>query len=172
MKMKKDNRLLIIGIVVVVILGIITYIMGKKDNKTVDYAKMTEEEVKIAIDEKLENIEKNKLSELGERERIEHYISSFISAIEQKKYEDAYEMLYDDFKKNYFPTLESFEEYAKTKIPSMISLKYDNIERNDNVYIVWLTMSSALSSDNTGIEMNFVVRENELNDYDISFSVK
>ena len=142
MRMKKDNKLLIIGIIIVIILGIITFITTKKDDKTINYAELTDAEAQIAIEEKLDTIEKNKLSELGERDRIEYYISSFVSEIEKKNYEDAYEMLYEDFKKNNFPTLASFEEYAKSKFPSMMAVKYDNIERNDNVYIIFYSRNT------------------------------
>ena len=80
-------------------------------------------------------------------------------------------MLYDEFKENYFPTLESFEKYAKSKFPKFCSVEYVNVERNGNIYVLWVTIKNALSSDSPILEMNFVVQENDLNDFVMSFSV-
>lgn len=172
MKKKKDNKLIIFGVIIVVILAIIAYNTSVSNkSKGIDYDEMTDEEVAIAVQEKIDNIEKIDLSELGERDRMEYYVSSFVEAIENEEYEDAYEMLYDDFKSNYFPTLASFEEYAKSKFPSMISLEHTNIERNGDVYVLWVTMYSSLGSKDSGIEINFVVQENDLNDFVMSFTV-
>ena len=86
MRVKRDNKLLVIGLVVVIILGIITYIIVKNSNKETDYSGMTEEEVAVAVQEKIDKMERNELGEMGERDRMEHYVASFATAIEYKKY--------------------------------------------------------------------------------------
>lgn len=172
MKMKKDNKLLIIGIVIVIILAILAFATRKKSDEKIDYSNMTDEEVAIAVEEKVNEMQVNELGEMGERDRMEYYVSSFIKAVENSDYESAYEMLYDDFKTRYFSSLASFEEYAKTKFPSNIAMDYTNIERNGDVYVLWVTMSNPLGSRDSGVEMNFVVRENDLNDFDLSFTVQ
>lgn len=171
MKMKKNNKLLIIALVIILILIILSYITTKKASITEDYEGMADAEVEVAVKDSIDKMKKNDLGEMGERDRIEYYISSFITSIENNEYETAYEMLYEDFKKNYFPTFTSFENYINTKFPKEISLKYTNIERNGNVYIVWVEFSNVLGSKNSKIDMNFVVQENDLNDFDMSFSV-
>lgn len=172
MKMKKDNKLLILGVVIVIILGILVYATRDKSNDKVDYSNMTEEEVKVAVEEKVNEMQVNELGQMGERDRMEYYVSSFIKAIENKDYEKAYDMLYDDFRTRYFSTFASFEEYAKTKFPSSIAMDYTNIERNGDVYVLWVTMSNPLGSKDSGIEMNFVVQEYDLNDFKLSFTVR
>ena len=139
--------------------------------KKVNYADLSKEELETAVNEKIDKINKIDLSKLNERERAEYYVSTFVTSIENKNYETAYEMLYDEFKNNYFPSITDFEEYAKNKFPSMISLDYTNIERNDNIYILWITLSNPLVGKKADKQMNFVVRENDLNDFDISFSI-
>lgn len=171
MKRKSDNKLLIIGIVIILVLIILIFIKNKNSNKTDNYEGMTDEEVEFAVKESVNNMKKNDLGGMGERDRIEYYISSFITSIENKEYESAYEMLYDDFKKNYFPTFNNFEEYVKSKFPTEISLDYTNIERNGKVYVVWVELSNPLGSKDSKIEMNFIVQENDLNDFDMSFTV-
>jgi hypothetical protein len=170
MKKKKDNKLIIFGIIIVVILALIAYNTRKKTTK-IDYDNMTDEEITAAVQEKIDTIEKNDLSTKGERDRMEYYVASFITDIENKEYEDAYDMLYEDFKTNYFPTLASFEEYVKSKFPKNITLTHNNFERNGDVYVMWVTVGDLLGSKDSGVEMNFVVQEYDLNDFALSFSV-
>ncbi len=171
MKMKNDSKPLIICTAIILILIIIVCITSKKSNGIDNYEGMTNEEVEIAVKESVDNMKKNDLGQMSERDRMEYYISSFITAVENKDYEEAYEMLYEDFKKNYFPTFTSFEEYASTKFPNEISLNYTNIERNGTVYVMWVELYNPLGNKDSKIEMNFVVQENDLNDFDLSFTV-
>lgn len=169
MKLKRDNKLILVGVFIVGILGIVAFIMSREEK--IDYSTLNEEEIKTVIQENVDEIEKNKLLEMTERDRIEFYVSKFITEVENKNYEGAYKMLYEEFKANYFPTLASFEEYAKTKFPTMFALDHTNFEKNGDVYVLWVTMYNPLGSKDSSIEMNFVVKEIELNNFTMSFSV-
>lgn len=170
MKMKKDNKIVIVGLIIVVILGLIAF-FTTQDEDSIDYSNMTNEEIAVVVEEEVNNMVKNDLGEMGERDRMEYYVSSFMKAIENEEYQKAYDMLYDEFKQNYFKTLADFENYVKTKFPSMSSMEYTNIERNGTVYVLWVTISNPLSGKDSSREMNFVIQENDLNDFDLSFSV-
>ncbi len=170
MKKKEDNRLIILGLVTVVALAVVAFAI-KEPVKKINYNELAEDEINLVIQENVDTMQKIDLSTYGERDRIEYYVSEFISKVENGEYETAYEMLYDDFKTNYFPTLASFEDYAKKKFSKMMSLEHTNFERNGDVYVLWVTLSNPLSGKNTGKEMNFLVQEYDLNDYKISFSV-
>lgn len=170
MKIKDSNKhaiIIIAGILVVVVL----VFLDLRGNKGTDYSKLTQEEISVMVDKEIDQMEINTVASLNERDRIEYYVSKFVDAIEEKNYEKAYEMLYDDFKRNYFPTLSSFEKYAESKFSKVLSLDHTNFERNGDYYILWITMSDPLSGKNSSKDMNFVVRENALNDFDLSFSV-
>lgn len=172
MKMKsKKNMYIIIGIIIIVILCIITYNVNNKKEKIVDYNTMTEDEISEAIDKKINTIEINELADKDEYSRMKIYVSNFITAIENKDYEKAYGYLYEDYKKIFFPTINDFETYCKDKFPKVISVEYKNIERNGDIYVMWINMGSALAGKDSAIEMNFVVKENALNDFVLSFSV-
>ena len=171
MRVKPSKIPMIIGIGIVAII-ILTIIVEKtNDRKKSDYSKMTDEEIEEVITEKINDINQSELADLGERERMERYVSSFITAIENKEYETAYLMLNEDFRKNYFPNISDFENYAKTKFPSMISLQHTNFERNGDLYVMWVTLANPLVGKDSDIELNFVVKENGLNDFELSFSV-
>jgi hypothetical protein len=169
MRRKKSKIPIVIGAAVVVVVGAV--VINSNKSKKVDYSSMSDEELQVAVQEKIDEMEVNNLAGMGERDRMEYYVSSFVKAVENGEYEDAYNMLYEDFRKNYFPTLSSFEEYAKSKFPTMFSLEHTNFERNGDVYVLWVTLSNPLGSKDSGIEMNFVVQENDLNDFVMSFTV-
>lgn len=170
MKKKQDNKFIILGLIIVVLLGIYA-ISTIPEKKVIDYDQISQDELNAVIGENIDTMEINELANMGERDRMEFYVSKFISAIESKSYEEAYGMLYDEFKNNYFPTYAKFEEYAKTKFPSMFSLEHTNFERNGDVYVLWVTLTNPLGSKDSGKEMNFIVKENALNDFVMSFSV-
>lgn len=169
---KKSNRKILMGFaIIIVIIIIVALILNNKKKEEVDISNMTDEEISSMVQEKVNKMEIDELASLSERDRMERYAGYFIKNLEKKDYEKAYELLYDNFKKNYFPTLKSFEEYAKSKFPTTISVEYTNFERNGEVYVLWLVMSNPLASKDSGKEMNFVIQENDLNDFVMSFSV-
>lgn len=171
MKIKGENKIpIIIAIGVIIVIVLVVKDFKDRDQST-NYSNLTSEEITAAVNNEIATMEINTLSTMDERDRIEHYVSSFADAIEEEDYEKAYSMLYDDFKKNYFPNLSSFEEYAKNKLPKVVSFEHTNFERNGDYYILWITMSDPLSGKGSERKMNFVVKENDLNDFVISFSV-
>ena len=112
------------------------------------------------------------LQNMEERDRMEYYAGIFLEYVENGEYEKAYNLLYEDFKKNYFPTLESFEKYLPTVFSEMSDIEHENIERNGDIYVLWLSITDAINGK-PGEEkkMNIVVQENDYNDFVISFSV-
>ena len=171
------KKIILVCITLVIILGIIIFISCnlKSENKDISDNQI-EVEVQKTKEENAKKIEESvvvdKLSNMGERDRIEYYFSQFIKAIEAEKYEKAYNMLYDEFKQNYFNSLEEFENYAKKTFPRMISVDHKNFERNGSVYVLVIDISDSLSaSDSSKKEMKFVIKENDINDYVMSFSV-
>lgn len=169
--MKKKDRTLAILIGVSVVVVIAGIVITKNNNKEPDYSQMTEEERIVAINENIDKMEITELSEMNERERMERYVGKFLEAVRNEKYETAYGMLYEDFKERYFQTLEDFESYAKTKFSSRVSAEYTNIERNGEIYVLWVNISNPLKSKSEAKEINFVIQENALNDFVLSFSV-
>lgn len=172
MKKKEDNRWIAIGIIVIIVLALIAFATKEKE-EVINYEEMTPEEIETIIENKAANLEKIELSEKNENERMQYYVKKFMMAVEEKRYEDAYEMLYEDFRKTYFSSIDSFEKHVTEKFPAHANLKYTNCERSGEIYVLWVTMKDIGAMENTsGTEMNFVVKENDLNDFVLSFSVK
>lgn len=169
MRKKKSKMPTIIAVASVIV--VVAFIIKVSFPKQESYEDMTDEEREIAVQNKIDTMEVSSLAGMGERDRMEYYVKSFIDAVENKEYEEAYDMLYEDFKSNYFPTLEDFETYAQSTFPTMCDVQNTNIERNGTVYVMWVTLSDALSGKDSGVEMNFVIQENDLNDFVMSFTV-
>lgn len=166
----RGNKLITFGIIIVVILTIYVIRLALA-NKKPDISKMTDDEATAYLNEQLKEQEREKLAEMGERDRMEYYVSEFINSIEKENYEEAYNLLYSDFKTNYFPTLEVFKEYVSTKFPKFIAIEHTNIERNGDIYVLWTNFSDSLGSKDSSVEMKFVIKEYDLNDFKMSFSV-
>lgn len=170
MKQKQDNKLIIFGLIVVVVLGVVA-IGTIPRNQKINYDEISQEELEVIVKDNVDEIEKNKLLKMEERDRIEYYVEKFVSGLGNKSYEYAYSLLYDEYKTRYFPTLEKFEEYAKTRLPSMLQLEFTNFERIGDIYVLWVTLKNPVGTEKSEVEMNFVVKENTLNDFVMSFSV-
>lgn len=169
MKKKEDNKIILILIGILALL-LIVLLSLKIQYREPDYTELTPEEIDLAIESEIDDIEVKKLSSIEEDERIKNYASRFMESVDSEDYEGAYEMLYEDFKTNYFPTLESFEKYIKENFPTVMSLEYTNMERNGNIYVLWVKMYDYMRPGAEGKELNLVIRENELNNFELSFS--
>ncbi len=174
--MKKNKKFILVLLILALIVFVLALILlsitnSKNQNPTVlsiETDEKTKQEVKRAVDEALVE----KLSNLSEQKRVEYYATEFIKALEGRKISTAYALLNEDFKKNYFKTEESFGEYVKTYFPKEVSVKYTNMERLGDIYVLVVEIKDILTSVNPNhFECYIVVKENEYADYELSFSV-
>ena len=103
--MKKNKKLAII-LAIIIILSIIAIAVAIAINsiteKNNQNAVSSEPHIKTAEEQVNEELEK--LKNMTEKERMEFYVSKYISYIEATDYESAYNLLYSEFKDNYFKT--------------------------------------------------------------------
>lgn len=168
----KKYLVLMIFVLVIILIYFVNMLLALKEDNNKENS-----DINVIID--VENIVKNenqeelnRLKQMSERNRIEYYVSQFIKDVENGNFEEAYSVLNNDFKKNYFSTIKDFKEYSEKKFTKMVDVDYTNFERNGTIYIIWLTLTDAINGDkDSGQEMNFVVKENDFNDFELSFSV-
>ena len=166
----KEQKVIII---IVAVLIIIMFVISVAKKTIVPQEELTEEKQIELIKKEQEVKIVDKLVDMTERERIEYYFSEFIRNIDNQNYTAAYSVLNDKFKHNYFETEEEFVSYVKNFFPKEIAVKYNNIERNGNTYVLWVSISNALSVDKTREkDINVVIRENAVHDFEMSFSVE
>ena len=112
------------------------------------------------------------LSTLGEGNRIEYYCGKFINLITEKEYEKAYRLLYSEFKEKYFPTLEDFVKYVEKFYPESYAIDFDDIDRYNNIYVIRVKILDYNSTaQDEPLIQRVVIRENNYNDYVVSFQV-
>lgn len=173
-KNEKQNlayAIAISALIVLILVMIVLMLRRKSENSTssTDLAQLSENE-KVEEISKASNLEK--LYDMSEQERITYYCAEFFKLVDQGEYADAYEILYDEYKENYFPTESSFEVYMKTYFPGDFSLDYTNMERLGTVYVLWVDINDTLNGSTYGhnFSMNVVIQENDYDEFVLSFS--
>ncbi len=168
--------LLLLIFLVVIIVSLQKAIISQNENKigsnlipeniTIEEG-MTEEDVK-EIKEEVEQLSKE-----SETIRIKYYLTKYIGYIENEEYEKAYNVLYPEFKKNYFPALEKYTEYVKRKYTSFVTVDYEDMQRQGNIYIIYARIQdlSNPTNEEKNFSQKFVIQEQEINKFVISFEV-
>lgn len=183
--MNKKLKIIISAIIVLILIAINLAIFISYNKDTTEQ----ENNKNIILEETLEQNEENimeenqnddilydeivddKISKMSDGERIKAYFGKFVETIEDQEYEQAYKYLNEDFRKNYFPSLEEFTEYVENKFPkSTILVKYNNIERKGEIFLLSVSLIDGNNLETNLKQYTVVVRENKLNDFKISFS--
>lgn len=111
-------------------------------------------------------------SELSEKDRLRLYLATYIRSLEERNYEKAYGYLYDNFKQNYFKTIDEYKHYIENKnFPDIIAIEYNDISRQGEYYILDVTLSDAMDDDGFKEYILFVIKENAADDFDLSFEI-
>lgn len=111
------------------------------------------------------------LSKKNERDRMEYYCGEYFKHLQKNEIEAAYNLLYVDFKEKYFPTLEEYTEYIKKTYPQNFALKYDDITRQGNIYVLDLVILDVFGDENSEKRQRVVLKENTYNNFVLSFQV-
>jgi hypothetical protein len=167
-KKQIDIRIVIACIgIVIALLVLVTLVRNHMNNNLT-----AEEKAQANFTKTQEAKAKADLSGMNEEERMTYYVAEFFKLIDDKRYEEAYQLLYSDYKENYFPTEANFEKYFKDYFPDDFALSYDNMERLGSIYVLWVSVKDTVNGSTYGhnFSMNVVIQENDLNDYVISFS--
>lgn len=186
LKNKKNKNLdiiiLIILILFLIILNLVLYVnkILKPQQDEIKPTQIQQENLAKNISKKIPaNIPQTDteiityLQSLNEGDRIAYYCGQFIRYVDEEDYEKAYNLLYDEFKQNYFPTLESFEDYCKNFYPRFFGVIYDDIDRYaENTYVFRLIIVDyKASAENAEKIQRIVIREYGYNDYKVSIQV-
>ncbi len=168
--MKNKKTILTIMVICIILAVIITLIILsiKKDNKPEPNVTPSNH-IETAEEKNAREIEE--LKGMGEASRMKFYVSKYISYLEEGDYESAYNLLYDEFKQNYFKTQEEFTAYVKNKYSDIITLDYEKTERLGPYYVVTVNFKD-LINDAKNYTQLFVLKENGFNDFVLSFQAE
>lgn len=189
MKNKITPKFIIITIITLVLLliNIILYInkiaipnmhnkeLEEKYNKWLLSNNNKQEEVITEITtEEINAREIEKLKNMGEKSRMQFYFGKFLSYIKEEKYDRAYNLLYDEFKTNYFETQEKFETYVKKTYSKNTAINYSSIERQGYFYVLFIEIinpTTQKKDDENKIEQKIVIKEDDFNNFKLSFEI-
>lgn len=134
------------------------------EQERISQSAMTEEEIK---EERMTD-----LKSMGEADRMYTYFFEYLGMVEWENYEEAYNILYDDFKKQYYPTIDSYISYVKKTYPPIMSIRYENIERQGEYYILTVLIRSSVDPNGfTPLRQRFILHENGFDEFELSFQV-
>ncbi|HBC84787.1 MAG TPA: hypothetical protein DCZ30_05140 [Clostridiales bacterium] len=167
-KLKILDYILIITLLITIMI-IVIIVIKSLEKKSIQNNAINNE--KNITDIKQDN-SGNELKNMSERERMEFYFSEFMDYIENGKYQEAYNLLYPDFKDNYFKTLDDFKKYVNKTYPEFVSFSYNDIERQGNIYVLMITVINPdLNKSEAKKSQRIVIKENNFNDFVLSFQV-
>lgn len=176
-KFNLKNIILILIICVLICVNIILFIKkimleDTNNTKNVNTSNNTKVENAISIEQNEEEETLEKLKSMTERQRMEFYFSEFMDYIENGKYQEAYNLLYPEFKDNYFKTLGEFKKYVNKTYPDFVSFRYNDIDRQGYIYVLTIVVINPnLDKDESRKSQRIVIKENDFNDFVLSFQV-
>ena len=179
MKKQKDNSkrisLLTIGSILLVLLIIGLIIYGLVSDKKNQNGETTKTVIDTSTGQKVDP-SLLAIYQMSESDRIKYYFNEYITYLEDSNYESAYNLLYKDFKDQYFKTLDDFTKYVQKKYLPVMSVQYDDITRLGNYYVLTVSFLDVFNSteDKPVIwtTQKFIIYENDYNDFQMSFQAE
>lgn len=165
---KKFNIKIISVILTILILICICLIVIVKTHKKKNIKENTNTNIQTSSEEALEL---EKLKKMTERDRMEFYFSKFVSYIKDKNYEKAYNLLYPEFREKYFKTQEEFENYVKKLYTKTVGFSYNDIDRQGDIYVLLIDVMDTNKKTSDKKSQRVVIKENNFNDFVLSFQV-
>lgn len=146
------------------------YMQARKVQEEAEQMALDDDEVPEA---EIEKQRMNDLKSMGEADRMYKYCYNYLEMIEWEAYETAYNILYEDFKNQYFKTLEDYKNYVLGLYPDFMNISFNSVERQGEYYIVTAIITDAyVTPDNiVSLTQKFIIHEKALDDFEISFQV-
>ena len=121
----------------------------------------------------------NKYNNGSEQLKVGMNLEKVFQALNRKDYNYIYEKLDDNFKQNYFSTLEDFESYAKNIFFDINKIKYEDFEEKSGLYVYKIILSDANqggededTNEETKVIKNFIVKLEDNNSFKIAFNIE
>ena len=166
------NILLAIVVLILLAINIKIFINNHKEKADIEQNSDIENSIiQNDVQDDTQNAITSKVADMTERSRMQTYFGTFISYIEEKNYESAYKLLNENFKNNYFSTLEQFETYIQ-KYPKDIAVDYKKIERQGELFVLTVEIKDVFNKEVQAITQRVVIRELGVNQFTISFQVE
>ena len=114
MKNKIEKKNLIIIFIILMLVLLISLLTLRKNHNVKNNSY---EQAVLKKEETVKTLVLQDLSNKNEKERMEYYCAQFFKYLSTRDFEAAYDLLYSEYKENYFPTLASFKKYIIDYFP-------------------------------------------------------
>lgn len=162
---EKKIKIIIYLVSFILILILFTFIFIKTKRSK-------EEKVRYGKEQEEFQNEVKSLVYMKEDKRARKYLSQIIKNIKNGKYDEEYFKLYQEYKDNFFPTLRDYEIYIKENFPKDPATKYKNFEVIGDLFVLFVDIVDTDDPSKSLRDMKFVFKEEDLNKYVYSFSIK
>lgn len=99
-----------------------------------------------------------KYEKANDSTKVGYNVERFISAINDKDYKFAYNLLDEVYKRNNMDTLEKFENYVKNNLYENNELQYQSVEKSGNNYIYELSVTDANDEKSSEKSMTIIMK--------------
>lgn len=112
-----------------------------------------------------------KYEKANDSTKVGYNVERFISAINDKDYKFAYNLLDEVYKRNNMDTLEKFENYVKNNLYENNELQYQSVEKSGNNYIYELSVTDANDEKSSEKSITIIMKLLSGTDFVMSFSM-
>jgi len=173
---KEQKKWIFILIILILVLLNVSILINeikliKGEDKSAEISNAVVTNTTNEVDETTAYIQKH-IEQQEENVRVQYYVGDFLGLIEGQKYEEAYKLLNEDFKKANFDTLEKFIDFCKIYPTNDGVCRYSDFDRiGSSVYVITATIGKINTTNEKMLKQTFVVRENDYNNYTISLQM-
>lgn len=113
-----------------------------------------------------------KYNKAREEIKVGYNIERFISAINDKDYKYAYNLLDEIYRKNNIPTLDDFEEYVRRNMYDNNKVEHQEVDKQGNNFIYEIKLKDANDENSEEKSMTIIMQLKEGTDFVMSFSME
>lgn len=114
----------------------------------------------------------NKYNDSSDQQKIVINIQKIVAAINSRDYDYIYSKLSDEFKNNYYKTIEDFANYMNSIFSGNFSVIFNDFNNEGNICIYNISLQGIKRSDKTTINMQIIMKLIENDDFIMSFNIK
>lgn len=165
----------VIIIIVLVFLNIKMFRKLKGESPKENTKVVAKQENTVSAEEKQKRNEEERINQLYSmrpEERMRRYLGEYVGFLREKDYEKAYSKLNENFKNNYFKSVNDYKAYIEKYYPKDIVIEYGNRTQQGELSIIEITFSDRENKSFNSFTQRYVVKENDAMDYTISFQVE
>lgn len=111
---------------------------------------------------------KEEYEALDIKNKVTYCVKNYINSIKKENYQYAYSVLSQEFKNNYFSTIQIFTNYMKQIFNNTTSVTYSNFRNEGEIYLVDVQFKNGENIQN---EKTLIIKLNDGMNFELSFNV-